>query len=262
MYNVKRKFCFVHSLLEWQSKKGCNAMGKRKPLIGLVPLVDEERDSYWMLPGYMKGVELAGGVPVMLPLTADTEAISRIADAMDGFILTGGHDVDPALYGEVKLPECVVCCDERDAMVRILFPLVLEKGKSVLGICRGLQLMNALLGGTLYQDLPTQHPSDICHRQSAPYDKPVHSVCLVESSPLSTLLGKAQMDVNSCHHQAIKRLAPGFEAMAYSPDGLVEAACMPARRFAWGLQWHPEFAYKVSGDSVKIFEAFVRSMMN
>lgn len=237
-------------------------MGAKKPLIGLVPLVDEQRDSYWMLPGYMKGIEIASGVPVMLPLTDDEDAIARIVDVMDGFIFTGGHDVEPSIYGEQRLPECAEACPERDAMERILLPMALEKNKSVLGICRGLQLMNALLGGTLYQDLQTQHPSEIVHRQKAPYDVPSHSVTLVENSPLAKLLEKNQLGVNSCHHQAIKALAPSFEAMAWSPDGLVEAVYMPAKRFAWALQWHPEFAYKVSEDSVKIFKAFVGSMMD
>lgn len=237
-------------------------MSAKKPLIGLVPLVDEDRDSYWMLPGYMKGVELAGGVPVMLPLTDDAETLARIVDVMDGFIFTGGHDISPALYGEEKLPECAACCDERDAMERILVPMALEKNKSVLGICRGLQLMNALLGGTLYQDLPTQHPSGIIHRQSAPYDVPAHTVALVENSPLANLLGKTEIGVNSCHHQAIKDLATAFKVMAWSPDGLIEAVCMPEKRFTWALQWHPEFAYKVSDDSMKIFGAFIASMMD
>lgn len=237
-------------------------MGAKKPLVGLVPLVDEERDSYWMLPGYMKGIELAGGVPVMLPLTDDAEAITRIVDAMDGFIFTGGHDVSPALYGEEKLSVCAACCDERDAMERILLPLALEKNKSVMGICRGLQLMNALLGGTLYQDLQTQHPSDVSHRQKAPYDVPAHEVTLVENSPLARVLGKAEIGVNSCHHQAIKQLAPALEVMAWSTDGLIEAVYMPEKHFAWAVQWHPEFMYKVNEDSVQIFRAFVASMMN
>lgn len=236
-------------------------MGVRRPLIGLAPLVDKARDSYWMLPGYMKGIELAGGVPVMLPLTFDEGAIAQLVDVMDGFILTGGDDVAPALYGEERMLECDESCAERDAMERILFPMALEKNRSVLGICRGLQLMNVLLGGSLYQDLATQHPSQIVHRQSPPYDVPIHNVALVEEAPLAQLLGKSQLGVNSCHHQAIKALAPSLQAMAWSPDGLIEAACMPEKRFVWGLQWHPEFAYRVSEDSKKIFNAFVASMM-
>lgn len=236
-------------------------MRVRKPLIGLAPLVDKARDSYWMLPGYMKGIELAGGIPVMLPLTSDRDAIAQIVDGMDGFILTGGDDVAPALYGEEMLPECDECCAERDEMERILFPMALEKNKSVLGICRGLQLMNVLLGGTLYQDLATQHPSQIVHRQHAPYDVPVHDVTLVEGTPLMQLLSKSRLGVNSCHHQAIKTLAPSLQAMAWSPDGLIEAVYMPEKRFVWGMQWHPEFAYKVSEDSKKIFNAFVGSLM-
>lgn len=228
-----------------------------KPVIGLVPLVDESRESYWMLPGYMEGVEQAGGIPVMLPLTADEEALARMVDMMDGFIFTGGHDVSPALYGEEKLPFCAECCPGRDEMERRLFPMALEKNKAVLGICRGLQLINSILGGTLYQDLPTQHPSEICHRQKAPYDAACHEVALVENMPLQKVIGKTSTGVNSCHHQAIKALAPELAAMAYSPDGLVEAVCMPSKRFVWALQWHPEFSYKVNSDSVKIFNAFV-----
>lgn len=232
-------------------------MQTRRPLIGIVPLVDIEQESYWMLPGYMEGIEQAGGVPVMLPLTDDEEAIERLAETMDGFLFSGGHDVSPELYGEEKLPECAVCCPERDAMERRLLPAALKRNRAVLGICRGIQLINAVLGGTLYQDLPTQHPSPLCHRQKAPYDAPSHEVRIVEGTPLQVLLGKTGTGVNSCHHQAIHALAPCLKEMAMSADGLIEAVYMPEKRFVWAVQWHPEFSYKVNPDSVKIFRAFV-----
>ena len=225
----------------------------KKPLIGLVPLVDEGRESYWMLPEYMKGVEQAGGIAVMLPL---------MVDRMDGFIFTGGHDVSPALYSEERIPECAPPCEGRDRMEKQLLPAALERNKPVLGICRGLQLINVLLGGTLYQDLPTQHPSEILHRQKAPYNAPCHDVRLEEGSPIQKLLNKNEIGVNSRHHQAIRMLAPGLTAMAYSPDGLIEAFCMPEKKFVWAVQWHPEHSCKVNADSRKIFSAFVDAAGN
>ncbi len=231
----------------------------KRPLIGIVPLVDAARESYWMLPGYMQGVEQAGGLPVMLPLTDDAAALRRLADTCDGFLLTGGQDVSPALYGAAPTPQCNVTCPARDAMEAQLLDLALEQDKPVLGICRGIQFLNVHLGGTLYQDLPTEHPSAANHHQEHPYDAPVHGVTLVPGSPLQTLLGKDTLRVNSLHHQAIRALAPGLQAMAVSEDGLTEAVCLPGKKFVWAVQWHPEFSFKVNEDSRKIFAAFVKS---
>lgn len=228
-----------------------------KPIIGLVPLVDEGRESYWMLPGYMRGVEQAGGVPVMLPLSDAPAAIETLAARCDGFLLTGGHDVSPALYGEETLPQCAVTCPGRDRMEKPLFEAALAADKPVFGICRGIQMINALLGGTLYQDLPTQHPSDTCHHMDAPYNRAAHEVALLPDTPLRTLMGQDSLGVNSCHHQAIKALAPRLSPMAVAPDGLIEAVWMPDRRFVWGVQWHPEFFDADHVPSQKLFDAFV-----
>lgn len=235
-------------------------MENRKPLIALTPLVDEARDSYWMLRGYMKGIEIAGGIPVMLPLTDDDESIERLADAFDGFLFTGGPDIAPERYGQERLPVCGEALPDRDAHETKLLAAVLKRNKPVLGICRGLQMINTALGGTLYQDLPTQHPSEITHRMQKPYDQVWHEVNLVEDAPLKELLGKDRTGVNSCHHQAILDLAPGLAPMAWSVDGLIEAVYRPEDSFLWAFQWHPEFSYKVNADSVKIFNAFVSSM--
>ena len=235
-------------------------MENKKPMIALTPLVDEARDSYWMLRGYMKGIELAGGIPVMLPLMDDENAVERFVDTFDGFVFTGGPDVSPAAYGQEKLPVCGDTLPERDALETRLLSAALKRNKPVLGICRGLQLINTVLGGTLYQDLPSQHPSEIEHRMKPPYDQICHEVALVEGSPLKELLGKETTGVNSCHHQAIMKLAPSLSPMAWSPDGLVEAVYKPVGSFLWAFQWHPEFSYKVNPDSMKIFNAFLSSM--
>ena len=125
------------------------------PLIGVLPLWDDEKNSLWMLPGYFDGIRQAGGLPIMLPLTVEPQDIAQLATLCDGFLFTGGHDVSPALYGETPINESIACCPKRDAMETILLREALRLDKPVLGICRGIQFINAALGGTLYQDLPT-----------------------------------------------------------------------------------------------------------
>lgn len=230
----------------------------KKPVIGIVPLVDAGRESLWMLPGYMELVKAAGGVPVMMPLTEKADNIEVLLDLCDGFLITGGHDVDPACYGEEVMSECGELCPLRDRMERPLFLGAIERDKPVLGICRGLQAMNVILGGDLYQDIPKQRPSDVDHHMDAPYGRTAHPIRLVEGSPLAQCLGAVEAGVNSCHHQAVRTLAPRLKSMAEAPDGVIEAVYMPDRRFVWAVQWHPEF-YDNNPDSHKIFEAFIKS---
>lgn len=228
-----------------------------KPVIGLIPLIDEARESFWMLPGYMEGVADVGGLPLMLPLTAHADDLDHLCALCDGLLLTGGHDVSPEVYGMEKLPCCAATAPARDAMERGLLERAMALDKPVLGICRGLQFINAALGGTLWQDLPTQRPSDVNHRQSPPYDAPVHGVRVLADTPLHRLLNMEALQVNSCHHQAIRDLSPRLRPMALSPDGLVEAIWHPEKRFLWAVQWHPEFAWKKDASARAIFKAFV-----
>ena len=228
-----------------------------KPIIGVMPLVDKERESLWMLPGYFDVISEAGGLPVMLPLTENERDIDILIDQCDGLLFSGGHDVSPEMYHENPDRQLGDICTERDRMEQTALEKSLAKDKPVLGICRGIQLINAALGGTLYQDLPSMHPSDINHRQERPYDHPSHWVTLVPGSPLAILIGKETLPVNSCHHQAIKDLAPDLTAMAYAPDGLVEAVYGKNCRFLWAVQWHPEFSFRKDPISVKIVKTFV-----
>ena len=230
----------------------------KKPIIALLPLYDSEKESYWMLPGYMKGIEKAGGIPVMLPLCTNTEILDTLADQYDGFLFTGGQDVSPGLYKVEKSALCGEICKERDQMEKYLLERVLHLDKPILGICRGIQILNAVLGGTLYQDLPTEHPSEITHRQKPPYDKPAHNVQLMLDSPLFLLLKKLTLGVNSCHHQAIKELSSALTPMAYSEDGLTEAVYKAGARFVWAVQWHPEFSYESDENSLAIFREFIK----
>lgn len=196
---------------------------------------------------------------MMLPLTTETELLDYFVDTCDGFILTGGHDVSPALYGQEQTDLCGLTIPERDAMDAYILKAAVEKDKAVLGICRGHQLMNAVLGGTLYQDVAAQHEAPINHRMQPPYDGVAHEVTLVPGSPMAALLECGTIGVNSCHHQAIRDLAPGLGVQAAAADGIAEAVYMPGRRFVWGVQWHPEFAWKVSRTNRKIVAAFLEA---
>jgi putative glutamine amidotransferase len=236
-----------------------------KPLIGIVPLWDEEKDSLWMLPGYMDGIERAGGLPIMLPLSTDKTMLEQICRMVDGLLFTGGQDVSPAMYGEAKSEYCGEVCLARDEMEAALFSLaVTEMDKPALGICRGIQFLNALLGGTLYQDLDTQHKSvtqsvpPLCHHQKQPYDKPSHKVTIKSGSHLHALLGADEIAVNSCHHQGVKELSRELVCMAEAEDGLIEAVYMPGKKFVWAIQWHPEYSLN-DENSQKLFVSFINA---
>jgi len=230
----------------------------KQPVIGVIPLWDDEKDSIWMLPGYMQGLEEAGAVPVILNLTVSETALKKSAFSFDGFLFTGGHDVNPKLYGQEN-KGCEEICDIRDQMEAYIFrEAVLNQKKPALGICRGIQLFNVLLGGSLYQDIPSELPGSIKHTKGPPYDVPAHSVKLLPESPLRKLTGKENIEVNSYHHQGINKLAKGLEVMALTDDGLVEAVYMPDHTYVWAVQWHPEFSLK-DENSKKIFSSFVES---
>ncbi|MCR4843033.1 MAG: gamma-glutamyl-gamma-aminobutyrate hydrolase family protein [Eubacterium sp.] len=228
-----------------------------KPIIGVMPLWDDDRESIWMLPGYMDGVKEAGATPLIFPFSTDADELSSLVDMCDGLLFTGGHDVSPSLYGEEPLEGLVSCCADRDEMEKIVLGIAVNRDVPVLGICRGIQFINAALGGTLYQDLPIQHPSETEHHQSPPYHVPVHNVTVLDGTPLRECLGVGGLRVNSYHHQAVRELSGELEAMAVSEDGLIEAVHKPGHRFLWAVQWHPEFSYKTDEGSRRIFEAFV-----
>ena len=233
---------------------------RMRPIVGVMPLWDDDKESLWMLPGYLDGLMEAGATSVVFPLIEDRDELIRLSSMCDGILLTGGHDVSPDIYGEEPLAGKVSCCRKRDIMEKIILEDAMQKDKSVLGICRGIQFVNAVLGGTLNQDLPTQRPSKTEHHQTPPYDVPVHSVTIKKDTPLYECIVSGCIYVNSYHHQAVKVLSPELQVMAESEDGLVEAVYKPESKFFWAVQWHPEFSYKTDENSRKIFKAFVESM--
>ena len=233
----------------------------KQPLIGLTPLYDDRMQSYWMVPGYMKGILKAGGTPVILPLIQEKEQVCELMQRLDGLLVTGGPDVNPALYGEEVILESGILAPFRDIMESACLREAVAQDIPALGICRGMQMMNAFMGGSLYQDLETQHPGPTVHSQGEPSYKTTHFVDVVEESPLHRWLGgAAELAVNSFHHQAVKEVAAKLKPMAVSrEDGIIEAIWAPEQTFFCGVQWHPERLYARSEQHQATFNAFVEA---
>ncbi len=230
-----------------------------KKIIAIVPLWDDEKQSVWMLPNYLNAIRDSGGIPMILPLHVSAEDALQLFNCCDGLLMTGGHDISPILYGEEKRPVCAITCEARDTLEKALYHQAIEQDKAVLGICRGIQLINALEGGTLYQDLPTEFGTAVEHHGNPPYDQIIHEVNMEEHSPLYALLHTERLGVNSYHHQAIKILGADLKAMARADDGIIEAVCHTKKHFVWAVQWHPEFSFYADENSRKIFKAFVEA---
>jgi putative glutamine amidotransferase len=189
---------------------------------------------------YQSVLEARGLTTVLITPAASQASIERILDVCDGLLLTGGEDVDPARYGEAPIPELGATSAARDAMEFAALQHALELDLPVLGICRGCQVMNVALGGTLYQDLTVQRPGDLLHQQQEPWGLRTHLVQVAGDSHLGRILGPAEMLINSFHHQGIRELAPPLRPTAIAADGLIEAVELPDREWVVGVQWHPE----------------------
>lgn len=233
----------------------------RKPLIGLTPAHDTENNDIKMRPTYMRALKAAGAIPVVLPLDASETELTQLAKEFDGFLFTGGPDVHPFIFGEETQAHCGNVSADRDQMELALLPIVMKLKKPVLGICRGIQVLNIALGGNIWQDIPSQVKSDfpIAHSQPFYYNIPSHSAILSEGTLLARISGRNIIKVNSMHHQAVKDLAPGLVASAYSPDHLIEALEMPDYPFLMGVQWHPEYLWEKNEEAFLIFKTFVES---
>lgn len=190
---------------------------------------------------YVRSVLAAGGVPVILSPILGPSYAARALDGVDGLLLTGGEDIHPALYGAAPSPRAYPPSRERDLFELAAFAAARQRELPILGICRGIQLANVALGGTLFQDLPSERPGPIAHDPGSARDARTHAVRLLEGSLAAQALGSTELSVNSFHHQAVDRLAPGLVATGWSEDGVIEAAEGPADS-PWLLtvQWHPE----------------------
>ncbi len=232
-----------------------------KPLIALTPYHNMEKDEPFMRPAYLKAIIAAGGIPVILPLGLSNEDLAQLVPGFDGFLFCGGPDIHPAYYGENTHIHCGNVSAKRDRLELALLPLAMAARKPVFGICRGIQLLNVALGGDLYQDIPSQFLTDfpIAHTQPFDYEINSHTVSIRPDTMLSDICNGAQtISVNSMHHQAVRRLAPGLVAAAHAPGGLIEAIEKPDYpTFFLGVQWHPEYLWPQSPEAAGLFQRFV-----
>jgi putative glutamine amidotransferase len=232
---------------------------ENRPKIGVTGHISKETPNLSIRNSYMEAMFACGGFPLFLPIIGIEELWLQAAREMDGFLFTGGGDVSPSRYGE----ETLQCCGEisplRDAMELDLLNAILPTGKPILGVCRGIQLLNVGLGGTLYQDIYLQNAQPILqqHTQKLPDSLPAHDVIIEEGSLLHRIAKTTRLPVNTLHHQAVKDCAPGLHAVARSSTGLIEAVEKQDHPFFLGVQWHPERMWHVDTAAKAIFESFV-----
>lgn len=210
---------------------------------------------------YVESVRRAGGEPV--EVAAGGESPEQIVARFDGIMLTGGGDVDPTLYGETPHETFQSAETDRDAFEIALTKAAIAANVPFLAICRGMQLLNVAMGGTLIQDIPSQVPGALDHSVPEPRAHVAHEVWVSKDSRLSKLLADSMEDgetchVNSRHHQSVAKVAPGFEVTATSPDGVIEAMEKPGDAFCVGVQWHPENFWR-TGEFRSLFEGFVQA---
>lgn len=233
---------------------------KNRPLIGLTCNIDYDKEFSFLKMGYYKAVQEAGAVAVLLPAD-DFGYESELIDKLDGILLVGGPDLDPKYFGEESYTYNGGICPDRDEQETALAKLAFEKGKPILGICRGVQVLNAAMGGTLYQDINTQVKGEniLKHGQEAPRWYPSHDISITKDSLIYECFGKDTARVNSFHHQAVREVAPGFKAAAHTSDGIIEAIEYTGNKFAAGVQWHPETLWQKDRVHLEIFKAFVKA---
>ncbi|QSO55160.1 gamma-glutamyl-gamma-aminobutyrate hydrolase family protein [Alicyclobacillus curvatus] len=209
---------------------------------------------------YAQGIEAAGGIPVVIPFYEDLTSVSSLIQRLDGLLLSGGEDIDPLMFGEQPRRGLGSVVPERDALEKALIEGMMEQGKPIFAICRGIQVLNAVLGGTLYQDLPSQWPSDIQHSQKARRNHLSHALTIDTASKLHTLLGEqSEVYCNSFHHQAVKDCAPGLRPVAWDRDGLIEAVEHETADFVVAVQWHPENLWRTTPYYHGLFRGFVEA---
>jgi putative glutamine amidotransferase len=227
-----------------------------KPHIGLNADYEPGAKPYHKLyANYTRAVQLGGGIPVIIPPLEDDEEILSILATLDGLVLTGGDDIDPKVYGQEPHPSVSAAAPERTFSDLRLVELALVMEVPILGICMGAQLINVALGGTLVQDIPTQHPNAIQHGPSADVAKVRHVVSIIDGTRLAQILGMQSVNADSTHHQAVGHLGRGLVVSAHAEDETIEAIELPGT-WLLGVQWHPE-RLTDEKEHLALFEALV-----
>ncbi len=211
----------------------------KKPVIGITAVTAFNDRLHAQRVTYPQAVWAAGGTPILLPCAPTTDDRAEIVSMLDGLLVPGGADVDPSLYGEEKSEVCGTTYKSEDEYDIALIKEAVKQGKPILATCRGLQIINVLYGGTLYQDIPTQYPTDIIHAMGENLKENYHPVTLEPDCHLARILGATDVTANTSHHQSIKDMCEGFRIVGRAPDGTVEAIENEDGSIL-AVQWHPE----------------------
>ena len=206
---------------------------------------------------YVKAIEENIGIPIIIPILAKID-LKDLVSRLDGLVLTGGGDISPHFYGEENSNEITDVLIERDEFEIELVKEMVKQGKPVLGICRGMQIINIAFGGTIYKEINHLESTTNEHWQTKPGMKPAHLIHIEKNSILYDIFGK-KVYVNSFHHQAIKKVANGFKVTAWSSDDVIEAIEKEGKSFILGVQWHPEEMTEIEYDMSKLFNEFIRN---
>lgn len=234
-----------------------------RPLIGITcgrEVLASGSARHYQNEAYVNAVVAAGGAPILIPLLADRNALHQVYANLGGLLLSGGGDLGPSRYGQEPHEKLGPTDALRDKVELTLARWAINDDLPVLAICRGIQVLNVALGGTLYQDIPSQIEGALQHPHQAgnPRDFIAHEVKLMPETFLATLFAGSTLPVNSMHHQAVRDLAPGLRVSAQAPDGVIEGIEHPQRRFAIGVQWHPEEMVAAYPVMRRLFHAFVQ----
>ena len=228
-----------------------------KPIIGIFPSFDEDNKRVYLNKQYLDEIIRFGGIPFIIPLSSDQKTIYEIIRNIDGIILSGGYDIDPKYYGQENSGKSVNISEITDECENAVIRLALEANIPVLGICRGMQALNVFCGGSLIQDIPSEHGFAVTHLLPKP-EVAFHNIRIEKESPLSCAAGFGTYLVNSYHHQAVKDLAPDFSVAAVADDGIIEAIYHKNKKFVLGIQWHPERNQDKVSINEKILEEFIK----
>ena len=230
---------------------------KMKAIIGITPSHKNGMKEYNIKKNYVEAVVAAGGTPLILPVVEDEKIISSYLELIDGLLLSGGIDPDPKYWEEESEPGMGKIDPLRDEFELFLLTEAIRMDLPLLGICRGLQMLNIAFGGTIIQDLSTEKGRYLKHMQDAPHWYPTHKIEIKGESLLKKVLGTDIYSVNSFHHQACGELGDGLKVTAKTSDGIVEAVEGTDKEFVLGVQWHPETMYNKDRTTLNIFKNFV-----
>ncbi|WP_088185888.1 gamma-glutamyl-gamma-aminobutyrate hydrolase family protein [Desulfosporosinus sp. FKA] len=237
-------------------------MGRQRPVIGITAAHYSEELKSFPRAFYVDSIRNAGGTPIILPPVQNSEESREVLDLIDGLLLTGGGDISPTYLKEDPQRGVEACFPERDFSELLLAKGAMQLDLPLLGICRGIQVLAVAAGGKIYQDIPTQYPEAIEHKQTAPRQYTWHSIEVKQTSLLFTLLKKTGIDVNSLHHQAVREIPSGFQINAQAVDGIIEGIEKTAAKFCLGVQWHPESLLETEKHSRALFSGFIEACID